>query len=276
MGCTCSKSGTIRVTPSWNSFRSENIEYPSNTVISVKSRNLIRKLSTRQSVNLDLCGPLLVSSKEIQISRQNLWVSSCIIPGVHLQSVYKKKCQDFCFYVSSENSLFAGVFDGHGRYGEKVSNFCAKNISKSFTTSKDLYEESPVHFLKTVLYNCTSELTQNVKIDVYESGTTAALLMLYDSVFYTANIGDSRVVLATSKIPENLPFPLQMISEERKKADELLNNRNVMLEGPIFAVPLTKDQKPEDREELERIVEFGGRVQRITDKTGNKVGPYRI
>jgi serine/threonine protein phosphatase PrpC len=39
---------------------------------------------------------------------------------------------------------------------------------------------------------------------------------------------------------------------------------------------LTKDHKPEDPEEMQRIVKKGGIVAKKEDKYGNEFGPYRI
>ena len=39
---------------------------------------------------------------------------------------------------------------------------------------------------------------------------------------------------------------------------------------------ITQDHKPDDPDELDRILEKGGIVARKVDKFGNEVGPYRI
>lgn len=58
--------------------------------------------------------------------------------------------------------------------------------------------------------------------------------------------------------------------QENRFARKIQPTRN------LTALPLTVDQKPNHQEELERIKSFGGRVQRLTDERGNKVGPYRV
>jgi hypothetical protein len=40
--------------------------------------------------------------------------------------------------------------------------------------------------------------------------------------------------------------------------------------------PLTRDQKPEDKVEMERIIASGGRVTKAVDEAGNPVGPYKV
>lgn len=44
----------------------------------------------------------------------------------------------------------------------------------------------------------------------------------------------------------------------------------------IFCLQLTHEHKPEDKEEAQRIMDAGGRIKRITDTEGNRVGPYRV
>ena len=66
-----------------------------------------------------------------------------------------------------------------------------------------------------------------------------------------ANTGDSRAVL---------------IFDE--KNDNNLNN--------IKVFPLSYDTKPENYEEKKRILKMGGIVDKIINKYGNGVGPYRV
>jgi serine/threonine protein phosphatase PrpC len=41
-------------------------------------------------------------------------------------------------------------------------------------------------------------------------------------------------------------------------------------------VQLTKDQKPDDPEEMERIISNGGRVEQLKDHNGQGIGPFRV
>ena len=63
--------------------------------------------------------------------------------------------------------------------------------------------------------------------------------------------------------------PSQVVRDFKKsRPSELVSN--------IFAVQLTKDQKPEDPDELNRLIESGARVKRLIDENGDRVGPYRV
>ena len=82
--------------------------------------------------------------------------------------------------------------------------------------------------------------------DVKMSGTTAVVVFLRGDQLYTANVGDSRAVLAT-------------------QTDQGLQ-----------AVELTFDQKPELPEEQKRIEAAGGIVEPILDPYEGPVGPCRV
>lgn len=102
------------------------------------------------------------------------------------------------------------------------------------------------------------------------------LVYYYEDYIYCASVGDSRAILATSCPPNVLPAPPAVIGEDRKMLEEVKKRRNSIANPSIHAVQLTRDQKPEDPEELSRIIKSGGRVQQLTDEVGNRIGPYRV
>jgi hypothetical protein len=83
-------------------------------------------------------------------------------------------------------------------------------------------------------------------------------------------------MIATTVKPEVLPAPPANLGAEREILAGVKQKRKSFVETQSFSVQLTQDQKPEDPEELQRIVKCGGRVQRLTDNLGNKIGPYRV
>ena len=113
-------------------------------------------------------------------------------------------------------------------------------------------------------------------IDVLYSGSTAVVVIIVDGVIYSASVGDSRAILGTTSPPLVSPAPPANLGEERKILEEVKVRRGSKSTSLIQAVQLTKDQKPEDPEEFARIVKCGGRVQRLLDDSGNRIGPYRV
>lgn len=63
---------------------------------------------------------------------------------------------------------------------------------------------------------------------------------------------------------------------ERQILEGIKQKRQSFIDHSINSVQLTRDQKPEDPEEFQRITKAGGRVQRLVDNSGNNVGPYRV
>lgn len=161
-------------------------------------------------------------------------------------------------FGSKEDTIFCGVFDGHGPSGHMVAkkvrdslplkvssqwvlntsaaDQCAVDInhagsseenedcnSEFFVTLKD-------SFLKAFKV-MDKELKLHPRIDCYCSGTTAVTLVKQGQDLVIANVGDSRAVLGTR--------------------DE---------DGALVAVQLTVDLKPSLPREAERIMLCKGRV----------------
>jgi serine/threonine protein phosphatase PrpC len=88
-----------------------------------------------------------------------------------------------------------------------------------------------------------------------------------------ASVGDSRGVLAA------LPDPSLVMKQSQEKTFPKKGGkyrRPIVPTRHLAAVQLTIDQKPNHQEEMERIIKSGGRVSRLTDEQGNRIGPYRI
>lgn len=88
-----------------------------------------------------------------------------------------------------------------------------------------------------------------------------------------ASIGDSRAILGSEIMPQVLP-----VKDPDTNHTDILNEIKETRRLPcaLYAIQLTKDQKPDHPEELARIIEKGGRVQQLVDDNGLKIGPYRV
>jgi len=83
-------------------------------------------------------------------------------------------------------------------------------------------------------------------IDINFSGTTTVSCLILGTHLWCANVGDSRAVLAKFK------------------------------NGDWMACPISRDHKPDDNQEKQRILASGGRIEPFKDMNGDPIGPYRV
>ncbi|OMP11874.1 phosphatase 2C (PP2C)-like protein [Corchorus olitorius] len=206
---------------------------------------------------------MLSSSGTVKSNKSNNFASVCSKRG-------QKGINQDCAVVweefgCQEDTIFCGIFDGHGPWGHIVAKrvresvppslLCnwQKNLTASSSTSVighgqeldmelnrnihqfDIWKQS---YLKTYS-DIDLELKQHPGIDSFRSGTTALTIIKQGEHLVIANVGDSRAVLATTSDDGNL-VPLQ----------------------------LTVDFKPNIPEEAERITQSKGRVFCLRDEPG--------
>ena len=174
--------------------------------------------------------------------------------------------QDSYVVITRINNLkdfnIFGVLDGHGPEGHLVSQFISKyievefnNISgiKKLNDTEKIYSKlssNDFEIIKNIIINADNVLKEQ-EIDSRTSGTTCVLVIHIGEHIICANTGDSRAVLVFDE-----------------KDDEELNYLKVF--------PLSIDSKPEIPSEKERIINSGGDVEKIRNKFGQLVGPYRV
>ncbi|KAJ6249616.1 s-cell enriched with leucine-rich repeat-containing protein slra-related [Anaeramoeba flamelloides] len=123
------------------------------------------------------------------------------------------------------------VFDGHG--GWQTSNFVADTLdqilfSKLVNNIPFTLDEKGDQKLKLIIDGTFINMNKTLKKLGYDdSGSTACIGLIIKNTLYTVNLGDSRSVL-------------------------------VKLDGET--IPVTKDHKPTDRSELDRVCELGGTI----------------
>lgn len=210
--------------------------------------------------------------------------------------------QDICFcydnFLLLRNLYFFGVCDGHGDLGHLVSEHAKiyipaniqyiefddylikknKNIHNLIaslytvnekSTVKDVniikyfYDKFSINQCDTSLYKKTFHDINNVlkeafkqthedllkrNFDSQSSGSTACTLLINGKRIFLANIGDSRAILCSCNTNSNWK-----VSQ------------------------LTKDHKPNDREEKDRIITANGKIKRLFNEDNTKeIGPYRV
>ncbi|KAK8286145.1 hypothetical protein V6Z12_D08G273200 [Gossypium hirsutum] len=141
-------------------------------------------------------------------------------------------------FGSRTDTVFCGIFDGHGPYGHLVAKRESRPSIDFLESEKhpDIFETLKESFLKA-FKAMDRELRVHPSIDSFCSGTTAVTLVKQGPYLVIGNLGDSRAVLGT-------------------------RDKNNML----TAVQLTVDLKPNLPAEAERIRRCKGRVFALHDE----------
>lgn len=148
--------------------------------------------------------------------------------GIHEKINQDRGCCVYPYNGQKNEALFI-VLDGHGEHGDKVSEFVMRQIVVSLEKDSKLNED-PINALKSsfVMTNTALLVTQ---IQYMTSGCTCVAVYAKGNTLYCANTGDSRAVMAFQ--------------------DD---------DGSVKARDLSRDHKPDDPEEMERILKWGGYV----------------
>jgi len=171
--------------------------------------------------------------------------------------------QDTYLFIKEINGIknfdIFGVLDGHGPEGHFVSQLVSRYIQLEFQKIKAIERIKDVKIIyqklsannfsiiKDIFINADNFL-RDQEIESRSSGTTCVLVIHIGNHIICANVGDSRAIL---------------IYDKNKDHDY-----------KVF--PLSIDNKPEMKEERERITKMGGKVEKIKNKYGKEIGPFRV
>jgi len=155
-------------------------------------------------------------------------------------------------FAGHKDYIYMSVCDGHGVNGHHVSNFIKSilplDMSENLKHRNILTETEKTHeIIKETFIIANDKLVENPNIDSIFSGSTCVSVIFTPEKLICPNIGDSRAVLA--------------------RYDPNKNKYN--------AIDLTRDHKPTEPDEKQRILENDGRIQPFLED-GEFVGPERI
>ena len=146
----------------------------------------------------------------------------------------KTNQDSFLTKQDGKNYIF-GVFDGHGLEGHLISQLIKKYLSDNVNSSMFSSRENIFSIFKQL----SSVVNTSHSFDAMESGSTAVITFISNETIICANCGDSRAILISD------------------------NENNI--------ISLSRDHKPDLPDEKKRIIECGGRVDRICG-----MGPFRV
>ncbi len=178
-------------------------------------------------------------------------------PGMFFGGGGKKENQDDMFFHMAENGDFvAGALDGHGLNGKTVSNYCKRKLSEKLASTigingRAAEPEEVERRLTDAVLGTSNDLIAS-SVDALDSGTTSVTVVKRGKELWCGNVGDSRAVLARE-------------STGRGGSTQLR------------PVELSRDHKPNDREEMARVKQMGGQVEPSrAGMHGAYMGPHRV
>ena len=232
-----SRSESFSILRSNNSF--------SNRLNPNKESNINQSMSIPEQKNI----------RKNKVIKKIYKIESICQVGYSGPGIIKFNQDNFFVYnnLNDENNiLFIGVCDGHGILGHDVSKYLIShlpsNLNKALKKTRKYIRDKKTLYktMKEVFIKTNKDLCQNDLIDTQFSGSTCVTIILTKNQIISGNVGDSRAVMGR------------------------------YINGEWINIDLTKDQKPDNPDERERIIKRGGRVESYKDENGNDFGPKRV
>ena len=235
---------------------SSSLSLNNNTNKNNNPNNINNTNNIESSNNKNLS--LIINSPQLQASSQFKGKKiKCIhdISKTGLSGDEKKINQDRYFifrnFVEGFDNIYMGVCDGHGYFGNEVSEYIKENLPMDLnriikTRKLDLNKDDLSEVIINTFVMENNSLLRNKQIDSDLSGSTCISVIYTPQKLVIANLGDSRCVLGKNK------------------------NGNWEYEN------LSRDHKPNIKEEADRIKKCGGRIRPMIDEDGCFIGPLRV
>ena len=173
----------------------------------------------------------------------------------------KENNQDIYFiyknFMNKKDYIYMSVCDGHGIEGHFVSDFMkeilpydmSENLKNCNLMTESEKERAKIHqIIKETFIIANEKLVDNEEINSLFSGSTCVSVIYTPEKLIVPNIGDSRAVLG------------RLVNKETNE---------------YKAINLSRDHKPTEKDEAQRIIENDGRIQPFTEE-GEFVGPERV
>jgi len=152
-------------------------------------------------------------------------------------------------YMGKPSRRIVGVFDGHGRGGEYVSDFTVTKLPEHLASKLGCGKDKTAEEVKKVLFDAFVQMDHSARAtpEHVTGGCTASVVLQLDDKAYIANAGDSRSLIAT-------------YSKSTKETK---------------VVYVTREDKPHLPEERQRVEKMGGRVRLPPQAGGTSRVMYR-
>ena len=125
---------------------------------------------------------------------------------------------------------FFGIYDGHG--GSLCAEYLKDNLHLYILKDSN-FPTDPIEAIKKGFEGCEKHFINKIALnelgEVYDkSGSCALICLIVGDIIYIANVGDSRAILSYN--------------------------------GGEQIIPITIDHKPNEENEMKRIMNYGGKI----------------
>ena len=242
----------------------DNNSNKNNQIIKKKPARAQSQQEINRELILDNINDIVEKKKKEDIPS----IKNCQKKIIKLQSLCKKgfagpgikKANQDNFFIynnfnNNSNYIYMGVCDGHGMFGQDVSGYLVNTLPQNMNTNllnlniPSLSTESSTKIfpiISSTFVSTNIEMTEDDRVDSSFSGSTCVSLFYTPEKLICANVGDSRCVIG-------------------KFDGKNWKSKN-----------LSRDQKPSEQDEYERIINSGGRIESFKDENGNFIGPERV
>ena len=240
-----------------NEFVNTGLHRANSNSIKKEYPNMAKFLYGRK-LNTEVFDEEEVKSSKIRQTKAVNRIESICKKGYSGPGVKKTNQDNFFIYNNFNNNsnyVYLGVCDGHGLFGQDISTYLVNNLpqnmnnnvinkgiknlsTEKISTLSDIFQET---FIQTNM-----SLNEDERIDSSFSGSTCVSLLFTPTRIFCINVGDSRCIIGKYNGHE------------------------------WSSKCLSRDHKPSEPDEMNRIIKSGGRVESYRDNFGNFVGPERV
>ena len=252
----------------------------------VKKKALNSSKIKKHNVKIKTSNSIKETKSDKKLKLKGIDNIGCVCSPGEISFGKEKINQDnyFNYNLDMDNLIFIGVCDGHGDYGHFISDYLVKSLPKNFKNSyielkRKLSDEPYSKIPKEQITKIFEESFSKTDIDLNAlceqisssedippekvfnceySGSTCVSLLIPDKNIkeaYIANVGDSRLIV---------------VKEEKPIKGKNNANNNWTFKQ------LSRDHKPTEEDEYQRIIEADGEIEAIEDDDGNWTGPLRV
>ena len=135
-----------------------------------------------------------------------------------------------------KNLSYFGVYDGHA--GVRVADFCVEKLHKIIVNhieEDNGKDENIGDSIEKGLVSADQEICE-LSAGTWKDGSCISILMLMDNILYTANLGDSHMVLC--EIVQNKPRSILLTkahkATEEEEKSRILSQGGMVMKGRVF------------------------------------------